>query len=454
MSMAMGNQHASVSALQEIQKKVKDLEKKVATFSGLKNDPEYRKLERALLKQLFDIESVDTEGKSQILQARKRVTEETERVLRELEQNANHPCRLEIENIFREAQTLVAQQMTPCYGSGKGVTDEFEEGIQNVLMRLTQVKTEGKVPLRKARYRTLTKVLCVQEILENCLKQQILPLPLSTEAHPSVCKINSVMCEVSKARWSLIRLLVGVNDNETYKHLSCVLTGLTADLDALDVSGHADVRNYRKEVVEEINGLLKYLDQEEEAEMTSAYDLAQNQSIVKIEEIRRRMTEIKTTISERPQSMCDVHMGVKSELQSLITQLDEVSPGRNPCIREARRRAVVEVQALIMYVDLKEALERRQSAGDRSNAEHASHAAVWNVLGKLSELQKEVLSFDGKRADKNYMILEELITKQLLALDAIDSQGDERSKAARKQAVKFANNILGYLDMKTDEWEY
>ncbi|MEE6520755.1 hypothetical protein FKM82_018694, partial [Ascaphus truei] len=285
--MAMGNQHASITALQEIQMKVKDIEQQVATFSGLPSHPEYRRLERALTNQLFEIESIDTEGKSNIQQARGRAAQETERVLKELEQNANHPCRLEIEKIFKEVQNLVAQEMTPLYEGGKCITDEFEEGIQNILMRLTQVKTEGKVPLRKARYRTLTKVLAIQEILENCLKQQILCLPLSTETHPSVSKINSVMCDVNKARRSLIALLAGVNVNETYRHLSCVLTGLIADLDALDVSGHTEVRNYRKEVVGEINSLFKYLDLEEEAEMTRAYDLAQNQSIVKIEDIRQ-----------------------------------------------------------------------------------------------------------------------------------------------------------------------
>ena len=83
-----------------------------------------------------------------------------------------------------------------------------------------------------------------------------------------------------------------------------------------------------------------------------------------------------------------------------------------------------------------------------------SHRAVWLVLGSLSDLQAQVLCFDGKRADKSYILLEELLTKQLLALDAVDPQGDENTKVARKQAVKFAQNILSYLDMKTDEWEY
>ncbi|KAE8586805.1 hypothetical protein XENTR_v10021770 [Xenopus tropicalis] len=450
--MDMGNQHASVTALQEIQKKVKEIEQQVVTFSGLKSDPTYKKLEKDLTKQLFEIESIETEGKGNILQAQKKATEETERVLKELEQNATHPCRLEIEKIFSETQSLVALHTTQFSGEGQR-TDEFEEGIQNILKRLTQVKTEGKIPLRKARYRTLTKVLAIQEILESSSKQQVLSLPLSAEAHPTVSKINSIMCDVNKARCSLIALLAGVNDNETYRHLSCTLTGLIANLDALDVSGHTDIREYRKEVVKEINSLLKYLDLEDEAELGSAYDLGQNQSIVKIEEIRKEAAKIKNSLLEVQQHMSDIYMGTKSELQGLIASLDEVSVGRNPCIREARRRAVVEVQTVITYIDLKEALEKRQSLPEHTVSEPPCYIAVWTVFGHLSELQKEVLFFDGKRADKNYMRLEEFITKQLLALDAIDSQ-DGRTKAARKQAVKLANNILGYLDMKTDEWEY
>ncbi|XP_077122959.1 BAG family molecular chaperone regulator 5 [Ranitomeya variabilis] len=451
--MDMGNQHASITALQEIQRKVKDLEQNVASFSGLQSDPEYKKLEKTLTKQLFEIESIDTEGKGNIQQARRRAIEEVERLLKELEKTANHPCRLEIEQIFKEVQNLVGQQIGPLYGGRGCITEEFEEGIQNILMRLTQVKTEGKASLRKARYRTLTKVLAIQDILENCLKQQVLALPLSTDAHPTISKINSIMCEVNKARASLIALLAGVNECETYRHLSCVLSGFIAELDALDVSGHVEVRTYRKEVVEEINSLFKYLDIEEEAHFTSAYDLAKNQSIVQIEMIRQRLADIKASLLER-QNVSEIHLGTKSELQSLIAQLDEVSVEKNPCIREARRRAVVEVQTVITYTDLKEAIERRHNIGDQVNPEHPSHIAVWRVLGSLSELQREVLSFDGRRADRNYMRLEELLTKQLLSLDAIDSQGDERSKMARKQAVKFANNILSYLDMKTDEWEY
>lgn len=400
-------------------------------------------------KQLFEIDSVETEGKGDIQQARKRAARETERLLKELEQNASHPHRIEIHSIFKEAQALVKEEIVPFYAGGNCVTEEFEEGIQDIILRLTHVKTGGKVSLRKARYHTLTRVCAVQEIIEDCVKKQP-SLPLSEDAHPSVAKINSVLCEVNKARGTLIALLMGVASNETFRHLSCVLSGLMADLDALDVCGHTEIRNYRREVVEDINKLLKYLDLEEEADSTHAFDLGQNHSILKIEKVLTRMREIKNELLQA-QNPLELYASAKTELQGLIGQLDEVSLEKNPCIREARRRAVIEVQTLITYIDLKEALEKRQAFPCE---EHPSHKAVWTILGHLSDIQGEVLSFDGNRTDKNYIRLEELLTKQLLALDAVDPQGEEKCKAARKQAVRLAQNILSYLDLKSDEWEY
>ncbi|KAM6202223.1 BAG family molecular chaperone regulator 5 [Rhynchocyon petersi] len=447
--MDMGNQHPSISRLQEIQKEVKGLEQQVACFSGLSDDKSYKKLERILTKQLFEIDSVDTEGRGDVQQARKRAAQETERLLKELEQNATHPHRLEIQNIFKEAQALVKEKIVPFYSGGNSVTDEFEEAIQDIILRLTHVKTGGKVSLRKARYHTLTRICAVQEIIEDCMRCQP-SLPLSEDVHPSVAKINAVMCEVNKARGTLIALLMGVSRDETFRHLSCVLSGMLADLDALDVCGRTEIRNYRREVVEDINKLLKYLDLEEEADTTHAFDLGQNHSILEIEKVLKRMRGIKTELLQAA-NPSELYLSSKTELQGLIGQLDEVSVAKNPCIREARRRAVIEVQTLITYIDLKEALEKRKLFG---GDEHPPHRAIWSVLGHLSEIQGEVLSFDGNRSDKNYIRLEELLTKQLLALDAVDPQGEEHCKAARKQAVKLAQNILSYLDLKSDGWEY
>ncbi|XP_020343493.1 BAG family molecular chaperone regulator 5 isoform X3 [Oncorhynchus kisutch] len=441
-------QHPAMIRLYEVQREVQSLGPQVCTFSGLKNEREYRRLERELTRLLLEVDQVDTEGRADLQGARKRAAQEVEGLLRYLEENATHPSRLAIEELSREAQGLVEQGVVEPQRAGgtAEISDELVDAVQELILRLTQVKTGGRVPLRKARYRALTRLCAVQDVIEGRTRQQT--LPLSEDTHVAVQRINQVMMQVSGARSQLVALLMGLSGRDSCAHLSRVLTELLVELDALDVSGNAAVRNYRKQVVEEINGLLKHLDLEGEGDDTRRYDLAQNDSIRQIEAVRGRVGQLRGEVLR--------HCGVgdlfrpKPELQSLLTHLDQVDTARNPCIREARRRAVLEVQAVITFLDLREALICRQPGSN----EPPQHRAVWMVLGSLSDLQAQVLCFNGKRADKSYILLEELLTKQLLALDAVDPQGDEMTKVARKQAVKFAQNILSYLDMKTDEWEY
>ncbi|XP_020356877.1 BAG family molecular chaperone regulator 5-like isoform X3 [Oncorhynchus kisutch] len=441
-------QHPAMNRLYEVQREVQSLGPQVCTFSGLKNEREYRRLERELTQLLLEVDQVDTEGRADLQGARKRAAQEVEGLLRYLEENATHPSRLAIEELSREAQRLVEQGVVePQQAGGTAeISDELVDAVQELILRLTQVKTGGRVPLRKARYRALTRLCAVQDVIEGRTRQQT--LPLSEDTHVAVQRINQVMVQVSGARSQLVALLMGLSGRDSCAHLSRVLTELLVELDALDVSGNAAVRNYRKQVVEEINSLLKHLDLEGEGDDTRRYDLGQNDSIRQIEAVRGRVGQLQGEVLR--------HCGVgdlfrpKPELQSLLTHLDQVDTARNPCIREARRRAVLEVQAVITFLDLREALICRQPSPN----EPSQHRAVWIVLGSLSDLQAQVLCFNGKQADKSYRLLEELLTKQLLALDAVDPQGDEMTKVARKQAVKFAQNILSFLDMKTDEWEY
>uniref|UniRef100_A0A3Q3X2R9 BAG family molecular chaperone regulator 5 n=1 Tax=Mola mola TaxID=94237 RepID=A0A3Q3X2R9_MOLML len=437
-------QHPAMMRLYEVQKEVASLGPQVCTFSGLQNDRDFKRLERELTRLL--LEQVDTEGKAELQGARKRAAQEVEGLLRYLEENATHPSRVAIEQLSNEARRLVDERVVAPQRAGgvAEINDELVDSLQELVLRLTQVKTEGRVSLRKARYRALTRLCAVQDVIEGRTQEQTLSLPLSGDTHEAVHRVN----QVSVARGQLVALLMGLSGRDSCAHLSRILTEMQVELDALDVSGNAAVRNYRKQVVEEINGLLKHLDLETEGEDTR-YDLAQNNSIREIEAVRSHVSHLREGVL-RHCVMGDLSFRPKAELQSLLTHLDQVDTARNPCIREARRRAVVEVQAIVTFLDLREALARRQPGP----GEHPSHRAVWLVLGSLSDLQAQVLGFDGKRADKSYMMLEELLTKQLLALDAVDPQGDEMTKMARKQAVKFAQNILNYLDMKTDEWEY
>ncbi|XP_029114063.1 BAG family molecular chaperone regulator 5 isoform X2 [Scleropages formosus] len=446
--MEVNNQHPSMARLLELQNQVSSLGQQVCAFSGLQSDREYRRLERELSRLQVEVDQVETEGRAQLQQARKRAAQEVEGLLRLLEENATHPSRLAIEELSQEAQRLVDEGVVAPQRAGAAeISDELVDALQELVLRLTQVKTGGRVSLRKARYRALTRLCAVQEVVEGRTRQQT--LPLSEDTHAAVQHINQVMVQVSNARSQLVALLMGLSGRDSCAHLSRVLTEMLVELDALDVSDNAAVRNYRKQVVEEINGLLKHLDLEGEGDDTHRYDLAQNDSIRQIEAVRGRVFQLQAEVLRQSQTG-ELAFRPKAELQGLLTHLDEVDTARNPCIREARRRAVLEVQAVITFLDLWEALARRLPGSE----EHPSHRAVWQVLASLSELQAQVLGFDGKRADKSYMMLEELLTKQLLTLDAVDTQGDESTKVARKQAVKIAQNILSYLDMKTDEWEY
>ncbi|XP_031436248.1 BAG family molecular chaperone regulator 5 isoform X2 [Clupea harengus] len=444
-------QHPSLVKLGELQGEVATFGPHVGPFSGLQSDREYKRLMRELTRLQLEIDQVETEGRPELQHARKRVAGEVEGLLRYLEGNATHPSRLAVEALAQEAQALLLTGIVEPHRTGlpAGGGEELLEAVQDVAMRLAQVKTGGSVPLRKARYRALTRVCAVLEVLDGMAPVRTLPLPLSNETHAAVQGINRAMGELSAARCQLVALLMGLSGRDSCANLARALTELQLELDALDVSGDAAIRNYRKQVVEEINGLLKHLDLEEEGDNTHRYDLTQNDSIREIEALRGRVCELRGEVLRQGVA------GQGAELQCLLTRLDEVDTGRNPCIREARRRAVLEVQAVITYMDLQEALWRHQAEREQNRAQQRPPVeAVWRVLASLSELQARALGFGGKRSDKNYVVLEEMLTKRLLDLDAVDSQGDPDAKAARKQAVKYAQNILNYLDMKTDEWEY
>ncbi|KAL2098640.1 hypothetical protein ACEWY4_005120 [Coilia grayii] len=442
-------QHPALLRLGELQGEVATFAPHVCAFSGLQSDREYKRLERELARLQVEVDQVETEGRGELQAARKRVAGEVEGLLRYLEGNATHPSRLAVEALAQEAQGLLLTGIVEPHRAGlpPGGAEELLEALQDVAMRLAQVKTGGSVPLRKARYRSLTRVCAVLEVLEGTT--QVRTLPLSNETHAAVQAINRAMTELSAARCQLVALLMGLSGRDSCANLARALTELQLELDALDVSGDAAVRNYRKQVVEEINALLKHLDLEEEGDNTRRYDLTQNDSIREIEAIRGRVCDLRWEVLRQGIA------GQGAELQSLLTRLDEVDTGRNPCIREARRRAVLEVQAVITFIDLQGALWQHYAEQEQNPAQRRPPLeAVWRVLASLAELQAQVLGFDGKRADKSYMVLEELLTKRLLDLDAVDPQGDPDAKAARKQAVKYAQNILSYLDMKTDEWEY
>ena len=73
---------------------------------------------------------------------------------------------------------------------------------------------------------------------------------------------------------------------------------------------------------------------------------------------------------------------------------------------------------------------------------------VHQIMVRVLLLQEDVDEFVGKKTDKTYRYLEELLTKELLALDSVETQGQEAVRQARREAVQRIQGILDRLEKK------
>ncbi|NXJ76521.1 BAG4 regulator, partial [Trogon melanurus] len=73
---------------------------------------------------------------------------------------------------------------------------------------------------------------------------------------------------------------------------------------------------------------------------------------------------------------------------------------------------------------------------------------ILHVMGEAEELEREVDEFVGKKTDKSYRLLEEMLTKLLLELDSIETGGQDSVRQARKESVHRIQAILEELERK------
>ncbi|NWZ86362.1 BAG4 regulator, partial [Poecile atricapillus] len=73
---------------------------------------------------------------------------------------------------------------------------------------------------------------------------------------------------------------------------------------------------------------------------------------------------------------------------------------------------------------------------------------ILHVMGEAEQLEEEVEEFVGKKTDKSYRLLEEMLTKLLLELDSIETGGQDSVRQARKESVHRIQAILEKLERK------
>lgn len=82
---------------------------------------------------------------------------------------------------------------------------------------------------------------------------------------------------------------------------------------------------------------------------------------------------------------------------------------------------------------------------------HPGLLKVQQIVQRVTELEQRVQCFTGKRNDKNYLLLEELLTKELLALDSVDPEGRADVRQARRDGVRRVQTILEELEQLEEQ---
>lgn len=79
---------------------------------------------------------------------------------------------------------------------------------------------------------------------------------------------------------------------------------------------------------------------------------------------------------------------------------------------------------------------------------HPGVLKVEAILQKVQGLEQAVDNFEGKKTDKKYLMIEEYLTKELLALDSVDPEGRADVRQARRDGVRKVQTILEKLEQK------
>lgn len=73
------------------------------------------------------------------------------------------------------------------------------------------------------------------------------------------------------------------------------------------------------------------------------------------------------------------------------------------------------------------------------------------VQTDVLNLMTEVENFTGAKKDKRYMFLDEMLTRNLIKLDTIETDGKENIRQARREAIKCIQKCIAVLEAKAEK---
>ena len=94
---------------------------------------------------------------------------------------------------------------------------------------------------------------------------------------------------------------------------------------------------------------------------------------------------------------------------------------------------------------------RPVESGKLSAVEEEKLNEIKIQLTKARELRPRVKAFEGSGRDKEFLYLDEHLTRCILSLDSIDTDGLENVRVARREAVSEILSVINNLESNVQE---
>lgn len=96
----------------------------------------------------------------------------------------------------------------------------------------------------------------------------------------------------------------------------------------------------------------------------------------------------------------------------------------------------------------REGEDQMDSAPSESKVHEENLKKIERIVEEADHIKDRVNSFTGKKSDKEYKYLEEMLNRSILKLDGIEAGDNEAVRRARRSGVKDIQSFLDQLDLK------
>ena len=93
-------------------------------------------------------------------------------------------------------------------------------------------------------------------------------------------------------------------------------------------------------------------------------------------------------------------------------------------------------------------LEAVPEVNIKMNQDDPCFSKLNEIMENVLDLEKQINAFVGGKDSKDYKFLDEMLTRNLLALDGIETAGRDDVRQQRKESIKSINRCLSILESK------